>query len=305
MAICYAVSMNETGVPSGGPVTPKPIPTPPKPESLGWSLAWDPGRVVFDDNYWQLWKEDSKPGRFALCFRGTTQDPSSVWEDLRVRAKVASIQVQGTRIPLAQHPMARVHTGFADALAAILQDDALAVLERFATSEGMRELLVTGHSQGAALATLFRSFLEYQEVSPALRNIPTRTYAFAQPKPGNLHYAYDLEWAAQREAGLGPVFRVASDQDWVPQAPLTLQLPSDWSAPNPFTVSGRGWLKPVAWLMHLLRRPKFRMNYAPAGWPFILRGDPGVNPEAPNDLLWQHHPAQYFRLLAERFRTAA
>lgn len=301
MAICFALNTNETGVPHPPPPTPKPgLGTPPPPGDFGWKLAFDPGKVVNDDNYWQLWRNESG-SRYALCFRGTTSALSSIWEDLKVRARGPALRVRGVSVPLAVHPMARVHGGFAEALEAMLEDSVLEVLTRFAR-EGMEQLYLIGHSQGAAIATLCRSFLEYQKLEPALGALETKTYAFAQPKPGNRHYAYDFELVTGRAGpAAATAFRVANDQDWVPQVPLSIELPSDLTPPNPTTIPTPFHSRILHWLLKLLRGPKWRQGYAPAGVPVILAGVPGPNPEAADDFLWQHHGEQYYDLIVRQF----
>ena len=95
-------------------------------------------------------------------------------------------------------------------------------------------MLVTGHSQGAAMATLLRSYLQY---SPnALSGVSYKTYVYAQPKPGNDHYAADFE---NRFSNPGLGFRVTNSLDWVPQVPFTLEFLGDINEPNPLSVLTR------------------------------------------------------------------
>ena len=56
-------------------------------------------------------------------------------------------------------------------------------------SKGVYNFIITGHSQGAAIAQLLRSYLEHApDYIVDKRNI-FKTYAFASPKPGNMYFA--------------------------------------------------------------------------------------------------------------------
>lgn len=304
MAICYDINCNTTGVKK--PKTPAPkvnLPTPPKPGTFGWVLDYDPGVVVFEDNYWQLWKNSKIKGQYAIAFRGTTSNMDSILEDVEAILVPAEIDVLGVKVRLAKHPMARVHIGFTAGLAAMLTDNALLKLEEVAIAGEMTDLFVIGHSQGAALATLCHSFLFYQDVRSFLNEkVNLKSYAFAQPKPGNKHYAYDYELISSHSCnGYNPLgFRITSDQDWVPQAPLSLQVPSNVSLPNPFTVPG--FINPkITKILHDIDALKLHFDFQSAGPPIILQAKPGTNPDDPNDFFWQHHGAQYYKYLKEQY----
>jgi len=93
------------------------------------------------------------------------------------------------------------------------------------------QIYVTGHSQGAAVATLLRSYLQYAADRPN-KNYSYKTYVYAQPKPGNDHYAYDFE---NLFSNSGLAFRVTNSLDWVSQVPFTIQIASDINTPNPLS----------------------------------------------------------------------
>lgn len=306
MAICYDINCNTTGVkPPPNPPPPVELPVPPKPGSFGWELAYDPGKVVFADNYWQLWKNTRVTGQYALAFRGTTTNLDSIVEDVFAILVPASLSFLGVTVRLAKDPMAHVHVGFVGGLAAMLVDNLLLKLEEFAISENMTDLFVVGHSQGAALATLCHSFLHYQDVSSNLKGkVNLKSYIFAQPKPGNKHYAYDYELITSQSAeGYGPMgFRVTSDQDWVPQAPLSLQIPRNVSKPNPFSVPDFIDQK-ISRILHDIEVLNLPFDFQSAGCPIVLRAEPGSNPKDPDDFFWQHHGQQYYRYLKAQYAS--
>jgi hypothetical protein len=87
------------------------------------------------------------------------------------------------------------------------------------------------------MATLCRSFLNYTSIlSDFGLSYGYKSYAFAQPKPGNDHYGDDYEAIAGNG---GTAFTVNNDQDWVPQVPFTFELYRDVNVPNVLSVLGR------------------------------------------------------------------
>jgi hypothetical protein len=213
-----------------GEATPPIPPSPP-----GWTLRFDSPVIGVFDEKWQLW--ESEAGAYAIALRGTVMQAGSILEDLislLVRA-TGRITVGPLSIPFqfAAEPGAGVHLGFVLGTLILLKDPINGILAQLAERRigAGSTVYVTGHSQGAAMATLLRSYLEYAPDAPA--GLSYKTYVYAQPKPGNDHYATDFE-SKFSNPGLG--FRVTNSLDWVPQVPFTLELPSDINAPNPLTV---------------------------------------------------------------------
>src|SRR5215468_7253129 len=83
------------------------------------------------------------------------------------------------------------------------------------------------------MATLLRSYFAYASDAPEEKNYSYKTYVYAQPKPGNDHYACDFE---SRFCNSGFAFRVTNSLDWVPQVPFTLEFLGDINEPNPLSV---------------------------------------------------------------------
>ena len=121
---------------------------------------------------------------------------------------------------------AYVHAGWTIALGFMAPDIVKHVKELYA--QGVKEFLIAGHSQGGAIAFLTRSYLEYLPGMP--EGIRYKTYCSAAPKPGNLYYAYDFENITANGWGM----RVVSNEDWVPETPLSLQAKQDFNTINPF-----------------------------------------------------------------------
>lgn len=208
-----------------GPPTPPVAPT-------GWSIIYDSPQLPVFDNKWQLWKKSD--GTYAIIVRGTVETVGSAAEDLlSVLIKADDkLTVGSLTLPykFANATDAAVHAGFALGALLILKTPIVGVfdqLKKLGAPAGTR-FLIGGHSQGAAVATLIRSYLNYGVDSP--QGNCYKTYLFAQPKPGNDHYACDFE---NLFSNPGLAFRLTNSIDWVPQVPFTLQIPNDVSKPNP------------------------------------------------------------------------
>lgn len=204
-------------------------PTPLKPAK--WDVVYDPPPLPFFDNKWQLWKMRGFGGPYAIIIRGTVAETGSVVEDmlsLLIKAN-DKITVDKLEFPykFADEPDAAVHLGFALGALLLLKWPVSGILDKLASLNipANTPIYIAGHSQGAAVATLIRSYLFY-----ANSKYPHKTYVFAQPKPGNDHYGADFD---SRFSNKGYAFRLTNSLDWVPQAPFTFEIPSDLNKPNP------------------------------------------------------------------------
>lgn len=193
------------------------------------------------DNKWQLWRRTSD-GAFAVVIRGTVEKAGSVIEDLLslLMDATGTISLGGYLFPyqFAASPLASVHLGFAISTMLIAefpgpQGIIGALTENGAGPESL--IYITGHSQGAGMATLLRSYLQF--APGPLRNASYKTYVFAQPKPGNDHYASDFN---SRFSNKGLAYHVENSLDWVLQVPFTIEFIGDLNVPNPLSVMGHG-----------------------------------------------------------------
>jgi len=203
------------------------------PQPPGWNMIFDSPVIPPFTEKWQLWQNAS--GAYAIAVRGTVYDPGSILEDLLAALALSSgsVTVGPYRIDykFAASPLANVTVGFMLGALLILKDPINGVLAQLAEKvPAGSQIYVTGHSQGAAVGTLLRSYLEYAADSPRDKNYSYKTYLYAQPKPGNDHYAYDFE---NRFSNTGFAFRINNSLDWVPQVPFTIEIPSDINTPNP------------------------------------------------------------------------
>lgn len=301
----------------------------------GWQLIFDSGILGAFDNKWQLWL-DSAARRYVVNVRGTDASKiSSVIEDLLAVMIPARglISAGGGAFEyiFGTDPLSGVHLGFALGALVLLYHPTAGILTKLSDHLGPEpmgrlSLIISGHSQGAALAVLIRQALEHEEIFERFSIMP-KTYAYAQPKPGNDHLAREVEL-------LPGCYRVTNSEDWVPQLPLTLQLLSTLNTPNLLTeipgeplihlaLMGVGGLLDHLIGVHLAKYapqllalkelwapaqarvtkgdfsrgyalPMSSLNFEPAGVPITLAG---IHDENAKDGTYQHHAATYLQLM--------
>lgn len=187
--------------------------------------------IVGLDNRWELWRRDDGVGVVSL--RGTTLNAVSWLENFYAAMVPATGQLQlgateTFTYKLAKNPRAAVHAGWVIGMAYLAKD----ILPKLDScfQKGDREFIITGDSQGGALAFLMTSYLHSQLGSRFPADVRFKTYCIAGPKPGNLYYAYDYELMTQ--GGWG--FNIVNSADWVPEIPMSIQTTSDFNKTNPF-----------------------------------------------------------------------
>lgn len=186
------------------------------------------------NNAWLLAQSTSDPGHVAIAIRGTVGEWTSILADAYATTTPAYAGIEYPKdrplpIVFAATPNAEVHLGFGYAAFSLLfhpERGILTQLQQQQARQPITRISITGHSQGAAVATLIHAFLHYASVDP--RNpyqLPfaarpaLKSYLFAQPKPGNLQFAQDFSRIANETA-----FVINNDRDPVPQVPLSLEI---------------------------------------------------------------------------------
>ena len=311
-----------------------PLPDPPMPEN--WKLIFDSPSIGLTDNKWQLWQTDT--GDYAADIRGTMITAGSILLDLMALLIPAqgklSVGPCSFAYNFSDEPGAGITLGFALGAMVLLFDKEHGMLTKLKELPEGTNVIIAGHSQGAAVATLVQSFLRlYSDLK-----LNYKMYVLAQPKPGNNIYARDFEY---HMCNSGMAFHVVNNLDWVPQVPFTLQWLCDLSEPNPLDLLkvpykeidkvlgevdiARKLLK----FEHLKRHhPQLEelgrimgeqnhiplesthtkdltimdsLNFTNCASPIVLKGIPGVNPDDKDDFTWQHHAAMYYKLLNKDF----
>lgn len=201
------------------------------------------------NNAWLLVQSTKEPSHFAIAIRGTVSEWRSILADAYATTTPAYAGIEYPKdnplpITFAATPEAELHLGFAYATLSLLFEDdrgILAQLHKIKKNQDISKLFITGHSQGAAIATLVHSFLYYAITDSADRYelnlkldgadaknqetgkpVQLKSYLFAQPKPGNLQYAQDFARITKDMA-----FVINNDRDPVPQVPLSLETVSE------------------------------------------------------------------------------
>jgi len=194
------------------------------------------------NNAWLLLQSEIDPTQYAIAIRGTVGEAHSIIADTLITTTAAQSGItlnDGRLLPItfAATPQAELHLGFAYAAFTMLFERDLGILRqlRDAKLPDNAKLFITGHSQGAAIATLVHSFLYYAITDATDRyqlnlklkqadntGVQLKSYFFAQPKPGNLQYTEDFARIAKDVS-----YTVNNDLDPVPQVPLSIQLLSE------------------------------------------------------------------------------
>ena len=284
----------------------------------------------------QLWQNNAIYSTYAIIVRGTGKSFGSVLEDFIsfLAPATGAVTVAGVTIPykFAADAKASVHVGFALGTLLLLKSPIVGILAQLAAKVPPgSNIYIAGHSQGAGVAPLLRSYLYYGADRPT-NNYFYKTYAFAQPKPGNDHYATDFE---SLFCNTGLAFRLTNSLDPVPELPFTIEVPTDVNG-FPFkqtdvdssilttlnTLQSQADKAIVTKVTADLRGTAVALartvNPGVADVPFAIPivpslyfvsaateiaviGTPCIpnqcNPQNPNDRLWQHHAAIYYSLM--------
>lgn len=96
--------------------------------------------------------------------------------------------------------------------------------------QGRLRLMITGHSLGAAMASVFTAWLQANATQPQFREkeypgfpeLDLKMYVFAAPKTGNAGFVQSFNLGLTNQ---GRAFHIANTLDSVPEVPLTIQTP--------------------------------------------------------------------------------
>jgi len=212
-------------------------------------------------NRWSMWYR--RDGKLAvISIRGTIADAAS-WLANFYAAMVpanGSLQLSDSNLftyHLAADEKAMVHVGWLISLGYLAPTMLQQI--RQAYEKGIRDFIISGHSQGGAIAFLTSSYLHYlMEKGELPSDIVFKTYCSAGPKPGNLFYAYDFDFITRNGWG----FNVVNAADWVPESPFSIQTLSDFNKTNPF-IHVDFMLKKQPWLVRWYLKGKYnKLNKA-------------------------------------------
>ncbi|MCB0791254.1 MAG: lipase family protein [Flavobacteriales bacterium] len=182
--------------------------------------GYDRVHIAFErglDNMFQVFR---KGAIGVIEFRGSTADPLSWMENIHSAMIPArgTIAIDGRMFDydLADDTAAAVHAGYTLGIG-FLADDVVDELIKL-REKGVRDILITGHSQGGALALLMRAYLERLSTTRLPGGMRFKTYAFANPMVGNTAFAAEYERSYVAD---GSSFSIVNPKDPVTKMPLS------------------------------------------------------------------------------------
>jgi hypothetical protein len=189
--------------------------------------------IVAFDNIWDLWISKTQPVAM-IAVQGSIPTQASILVNLYA----AMIPAKGTieldpktkfDYNLSDNPYAAIHVGWFISMAYLSKTIVQQIDSCY--KGGIRDFILTGHSQGGGITFLLTSYLESLKKTGKLpQDIRFKTYCSAGPKPGNLFFAYDYENLTRD----GWAYNVVNTADWVPDVPFTVQTVDDFTSVNPF-----------------------------------------------------------------------
>lgn len=183
------------------------------PENFNLNYA---SEIIGLDNKFEVY-EDGKIG--VINYRGSTDKLISWVENLYS----AMIPAKGTIIiedvvyeyTFTNTENAAVHAGYG--LTVVMLSEKIIQEIKALNNKGIYHIIITGHSQGGALATLTRAYLENLNKGKLSTKNRYKTYAYAQPMCGNKEFAQAYNTSFSEN---GTSYSIINPQDPVPHLPF-------------------------------------------------------------------------------------
>ena len=113
---------------------------------------------------------------------------------------------------------AAVHAGYG--LTVVILAEQIKEQIKALNKKGIYHIIITGHSQGGALATMTRAYLENLPKRELSKRNTYKTYAYAQPMSGNKEFAEEYNARFSKE---GTSYSIINDKDPVPYMPFNYE----------------------------------------------------------------------------------
>jgi len=167
--------------------------------------------------YGLVFRSQSSPGRYVFAFRGTDSLLDAL-DDLGVEHQRFHPWDTGVDVPGNVSVAASFQDIYRrnDGAVTSMQQQLFKLLDNYRqSSTPVEELLVTGHSLGAALGTLFML-----DLAVSRPGVSARLINFASPRVGNHHFIGFYEQQVERPRASERSLRVQNVYDKVPCVPL-------------------------------------------------------------------------------------
>ncbi len=184
----------------------------------GYNLSYT-SDVMSMDNKFQVY-ENGKIG--VINFRGSTNNVIS-WVENCYSAMIPAngtifIDGNAAEYAFAKDKEAAVHAGYG--LTIVILSDVLKAQIKALNSKGIYDIIITGHSQGGALATMTRAYLDNMPKGELSSKNKFKTYSYAQPMSGNKEFAIEYN---ERFSDKGTSYAIINPQDPVPHMPFNYE----------------------------------------------------------------------------------
>lgn len=175
--------------------------------------------IIGMDNKFEVY-DDGHVG--VINFRGSTNKLIS-WVENFYSAMIPAtgsmkIEDKTYEYTFAKIDSSAVHAGYA--LSVLLISERLKEQINNLNQKGISDIIITGHSQGGALATMTRAYLENLPESEFAVKNNYKTYAYAQPMCGNKEFANEYN---QRFSEQGTSYSIINPKDPVPNLPFNYE----------------------------------------------------------------------------------
>jgi len=186
------------------------------PEGFNLSYTSD---VLSMDNKFQIYEN----GEIAILnYRGSTNKAIS-WVENCYSAMIPAngtiiIDGESSDYVFSNEENAAVHAGYG--LTIVVLSDVLKEQVKGLNAKGIYNIIITGHSQGGALGTLTRAYLEHFPKGELSSKNNFKTYVYAQPMSGNKEFAIDYNNKFSDE---GTSYSIINPKDPVPYMPFNYE----------------------------------------------------------------------------------
>ncbi|HET6244529.1 MAG: hypothetical protein H0V01_09825 [Bacteroidetes bacterium] len=182
----------------------------------GYKKTYTSGMFGMDNKY-QVYQKGNVG---IINLRGSTAKKISWLENINSAMIPAKgvIKVSGENFDycFAQDTNAAVHAGYALGIAFLAKDILYQI--RIMNIEGINNFIITGHSQGGALASLLRAYLENLPADQMSKGNKFKNYSFAAPMIGNKWFSREYN---SKFCDANTSFNVAIKSDPIPSFPLS------------------------------------------------------------------------------------